>query len=106
MGSNGRGVDIILDCIGGSYSEGNLASLATDGRWVVYGLMGGAEVSGPVLGGVLRKRASVIGTTLRSRSDDYKAQLAAAFARWEICIVARRTIYKFPDIGDNQDIIS
>jgi len=38
-------------------------------------------VSGPVLGGILRKRASLIGTTLRSRSDDYKAQLAAAFAR-------------------------
>jgi len=79
--TNGRGVDIILDCIGGSYSEGNLGSLATDGRWVVYGLMGGAEVSGPVLGGILRKRASLIGTTLRSRSDDYKAQLAASFAR-------------------------
>jgi len=79
--TNGTGVNIILDCIGGSYSTGNLASLATDGRWVVYGLMGGPEVSGPLLGGVLRKRASIIGTTLRSRSNTYKAELASAFSR-------------------------
>ena len=49
--SGGRGVDIILDCIGGSYAADNLASLAVDGTWVLYGLMGGAEVSGPILGG-------------------------------------------------------
>jgi len=79
--TNGTGVNIILDCIGGSYSTGNLASLATDGRWVVYGLMGGPEVSGPLLGGVLRKRASILGTTLRSRSNTYKAELASAFSR-------------------------
>ena len=44
-------MDIILDCIGGSYAQDNLASLAVDGTWVLYGLMGGAELSGPVLGG-------------------------------------------------------
>jgi len=38
-------------------------------------------VSGPLLGGVLRKRASIIGTTLRSRSNTYKAELASAFSR-------------------------
>ena len=49
--SGGQGVDIILDCIGGSYAQDNLASLAVDGTWVLYGLMGGTELSGPVLGG-------------------------------------------------------
>ena len=49
--SGGQGVDIILDCIGGSYAADNLACLAVDGTWVLYGLMGGAEVSGPILGG-------------------------------------------------------
>jgi len=79
--TQGRGVDIILDCIGGSYSDKNLACLAVDGRWVLYGLLGGAEVSGPLLGGLLRKRASIRATTLRSRDSDYKARLVAAFTR-------------------------
>ena len=57
--SGGRGVDIILDCIGGSYAADNLASLAVDGTWVLYGLMGGAEVSGPILGGEKWKRESL-----------------------------------------------
>ena len=49
--TEGRGVDIILDCIGGSYFADNLGCLAVDGVWVLYGLMGGADVSGPVLAG-------------------------------------------------------
>lgn len=78
--TGGKGVDIILDCVGGSYAMKNVASLALDGRWVLYGLMGGAEVAGPVLGGLLRKRASIRGTTLRSRSDVYKANLVKKFS--------------------------
>ena len=37
--TGGKGVDIILDCVGGSYAMKNVASLAVDGRWVLYGLM-------------------------------------------------------------------
>jgi hypothetical protein len=48
------------------------ASLAMDGRWVVYGLMGGNSVEGPLLGLLQRKRASLLLTTLRNRDDDYK----------------------------------
>jgi len=76
-----QGVDIILDCIGGSYAEDNLACLAVDGTWVLYGLMGGAEVSGPVLGGLLRKRGALKATTLRSRSDEYKTELVENFTK-------------------------
>ena len=79
--TGGRGVDIILDCIGGSYFQDNLASLALDGVWVLYGLLGGAEVSGPVLAALLRRRGSLRATTLRARSDEYKAQLVAGFSR-------------------------
>jgi tumor protein p53-inducible protein 3 len=79
--TGGRGVDIVLDCVGGSYSEGNLASLAPDGRWVLYGLLGGTEVPGTLLPGLLRKRASLRATTLRSRDAAYKARLVAAFTR-------------------------
>eukprot|EP00090_Calanus_glacialis_P045676 TRINITY_DN8644_c0_g1_i1.p1 TRINITY_DN8644_c0_g1~~TRINITY_DN8644_c0_g1_i1.p1 ORF type:complete len:330 (-),score=102.51 TRINITY_DN8644_c0_g1_i1:51-1040(-) len=77
--TGGKGVDIILDCVGGSYAMKNVASLAVDGRWVLYGLMGGAEVDGPVLGGLLRKRGSLLATTLRSRSREYKAELVKRF---------------------------
>ena len=51
--TGGRGVDIILDCVGGSYFNDNLSCLALDGVWVLYGLMGGVQVSGSVLSGEL-----------------------------------------------------
>ena len=57
----------------------NVSSLAVDGRWVLYGLMGGGEGDGPVLAGLLRKRGSLLATTLRSRSDQYKAELVRRF---------------------------
>ena len=77
--TEGKGVDIILDCVGGSYAMKNVTSLAVDGRWVLYGLMGGVEVQGPVLAGMLRKRGSLLATTLRSRSTGYKAELVKRF---------------------------
>ena len=59
---------MILDCIGSSFWEQNAKCLAVDGRWVLYGLLGGGEVTGNLLGNLLKKRASLIGTTLKSRS--------------------------------------
>ena len=59
---------MILDCVGSSFWEQNIKSLALDGRWILYGLLGGGSVTGDLLRDVLRKRASLIGTTLRSRS--------------------------------------
>ena len=58
---------MILDCVGSSFWEQNIKSLAVDGRWILYGLLGGSYVSGDLLRDILRKRASLIGTTLRSR---------------------------------------
>ena len=58
---------MILDCVGSSFWEQNIKSLAVDGRWVLYGLLGGGEISGNLLGGLLKKRGSLIATTLRSR---------------------------------------
>ena len=63
-----KGVNLILDCVGGSYWDKNLRCIAVEGTWVVYGLMGGAAVQGPLLGGLLRKRVTLVGTTLRARS--------------------------------------
>lgn len=72
---DGKGVDVVLDIIGGPYLAQNLAVLEPDGRMVTIGLMGGAraEIN---LGLVLSKRLSVMGSTLRARSVDAKAALA------------------------------
>eukprot|EP00736_Rhodelphis_marinus_P005717 Rmarinus@m.4570 len=77
--TNGKGVDIVFDCVGGGAFDENLKSIATDGRWVLYGLLGGPEISGPALGQILRKRVQLTATLLRSRSDEYKGELVAAF---------------------------
>lgn len=79
--TEGKGVNAVLDPVGASYWEGNMDVLAADGRWVLYGLMGGARVEGPLLAKVLRKRINLIGTTLRARSDEYKETLIQAFSK-------------------------
>ncbi|WP_228994672.1 NAD(P)H-quinone oxidoreductase [Streptomyces sp. DH8] len=66
--------DVILDVVGGDYLERNVQSLAADGRLVVIGLQKGLE--GRLnLAEIVFKRASVHGTTLRTRSKEYKAQV-------------------------------
>jgi len=66
-----RGVDVILDVIGGDYVARNVACVATNGRIVQVGVMGGGSATVPV-GGLLMKRAQLIGTTLRSRPLEEK----------------------------------
>eukprot|EP01062_Namystynia_karyoxenos_P002192 TRINITY_DN10774_c0_g1_i1.p2 TRINITY_DN10774_c0_g1~~TRINITY_DN10774_c0_g1_i1.p2 ORF type:complete len:377 (+),score=134.15 TRINITY_DN10774_c0_g1_i1:125-1132(+) len=78
--TEGKGVNIVLDPVGGSYWEQNSDAIALDGRWVLYGLMGGVKVEGPILAHLLRKRARLEGTTLRSRSLEYRAELTRRFA--------------------------
>lgn len=77
--TQGSGVDIILDCVGGSYWEKNLSCLRTDGRWVIYGLLSGGEVHGDLLARLLSKRGSIHTSLLRSRDKEYKEQLVKAF---------------------------
>ncbi|MEM7572468.1 MAG: NAD(P)H-quinone oxidoreductase [Bacteroidota bacterium] len=79
--TEGRGVDVLLDFIGGSYLEDNLKSLAVDGRMVMLGFLGGVHAKAMSLAPILRKRLKISGTTLRARSADYKARLTADFAR-------------------------
>ncbi|MYJ74291.1 MAG: NAD(P)H-quinone oxidoreductase [Gammaproteobacteria bacterium] len=70
--TDGRGADVILDPVGGAYLAANLASLATDGRLVIIGLLGGAKAE-VALGTLMVKRLRVIGSTLRARSISAKA---------------------------------
>ena len=67
--TDGRGADLILDVMGASYLERNLAALAVDGRLVIIGMQGGvkAEVN---VGTLIGKRLTVLGTALRNRPVD------------------------------------
>jgi putative PIG3 family NAD(P)H quinone oxidoreductase len=75
--TDGRGADVILDNMGAKYLARNVDALATEGRLVVIGMQGGtkAEIN---LATLLRKRAAVIATTLRSRPPENKAVICAA----------------------------
>lgn len=72
------GAHVILDFVGAAYLEENLRAVASGGRIVAIGLLGGSrgEIS---LGHLLAKRASLIGTVLRSRSEAEKAALVSDF---------------------------
>jgi NADPH:quinone reductase-like Zn-dependent oxidoreductase len=73
-----RGVDVVLDSIGASYLDKNIAALATGGRLVLIGLMGGAKAE-INLGALLMRRLHVIGSTLRTRPVAEKAAIVAGF---------------------------
>ena len=66
--------DVILDPVGGNYAALNLKLTALDGRWVLIGLMGGREAKLD-LAQILAKRVQLLGSTLRSRDDQFKADL-------------------------------
>jgi len=75
--TNKRGVDVIIDCVGG-YWQQNLSSLAMEGRIVMLSTMGGKTVEGPFdVSLFLSKRLTVKGSTLRTRTVEYKSKLAS-----------------------------
>jgi NADPH:quinone reductase len=73
--SSGRGVDVILDIVGGPYLERNFKALAIDGRLVQIGLLGGAKAEIP-LATLMQRRLTLTGSTLRIRSVEEKAAIA------------------------------
>lgn len=77
--SGGRLADLILDTVGARYLAENLKALAPRGRVVVIGLLGGVKGELP-LGLLVAKRATLVGSVLRSRSLGEKLELSAAFA--------------------------
>lgn len=79
--TNGHGADVILDFVGASYWEQNLKSVAIDGRWILIGTLGGAEVEKISISDLMKKRLSLKGTLLTPRSDDYKAKLTQEFSK-------------------------
>jgi putative PIG3 family NAD(P)H quinone oxidoreductase len=78
--TGGRGVDVVLDVIGGDYLPRNIVALAVGGRIVQVGVMGAGTVTF-ALGALLPKRASLIGTVLRSRPLEEKIAISQRFER-------------------------
>src|SRR5213079_1370531 len=77
--TNGAGVDVILDLVGGTYFAANLEALALRGRLICVGTMAGAK-SEIDIGLLLQKPVTSIGTMLRGRSIEEKAEATRRFA--------------------------
>ncbi len=73
--TNGLGVNVIVDMIGGDYVPRNLQCLAEDGRHVSIAVQGGMTATIPIFE-VMRKRLTLTGSTLRPRSTEFKSMVA------------------------------
>ncbi|NUO36955.1 MAG: NAD(P)H-quinone oxidoreductase [Dermatophilaceae bacterium] len=93
--TKGHGADVILDNMGAKYLGRNVEVLATNGRLVTIGLMGGrrGELD---MGMLLAKRGAVIATSLRSRPATEKAAIVAA---------VREHVWPLVESGDVRPII-
>ncbi len=102
--TGGRGVDVILDIIGGSYVARNLAALAVDGRLVQIGLQSGQSSVTVDLWRILSRRLTLTGSTLRPRSVAEKGEIAAALRRevWPLLEQGRvkPVVYRTFPLGD------
>jgi putative PIG3 family NAD(P)H quinone oxidoreductase len=78
--TKGRGVDLILDIVGGDYIARDLVALAVEGRLVVIGFMGG-DTATLDFRRILGRRLTITGSTLRPRSPAEKGEIAAALRR-------------------------
>jgi NADPH:quinone reductase len=94
--TDGRGVDAILDLVGGPYLAGNLRCVAVRGRIIVVGLVAGArhELDMRLL---LSRRATLLGTVLRARPLDEKIDVARAFARDVVPLLASGAVQPIID---------
>ena len=87
----GKGVNVVLDMVSGEYVARNLECLAEDGRHVTIAVLGGLKATID-MALVMRKRLTLTGSTLRARSNEFKALLADEIARTAWPLVADGTI--------------
>lgn len=100
----GKGVNVILDIMGGSYFNNNVATLAMEGRLVMLGFLGGAHAKDVDLLGIMAKRAIITGSLLRSRTKEEKAAIAQGLYEyvWPVlsagrCLPMIDKVYPFTD---------
>jgi putative PIG3 family NAD(P)H quinone oxidoreductase len=75
--TEGRGVDAVVDIVGGAYYERNITALAKDGRLVLIGFLGGEIAEKVNLLTIALKRLTISGSTMRARTTAEKAAIAA-----------------------------
>ena len=84
----GGKVSVVLDCVAGSYAASNLEVLGVDGRWVLYSLLSGSalpvdaqgnELGKTFLAALMKKRITLLATTLRTRPQSFKRELVERF---------------------------
>ena len=78
--TEGKGVAVVLDMVGGDYVPRNMQCLADDGRHVSIAIQGGATATVPIFE-IMRRRLTLTGSTLRPRSVAFKSAVADELAR-------------------------
>lgn len=78
--TDGRGVDVVIELVGGDYLKDDVACAAKKGRIIIVGLLRGARTELD-MGQVLSKRLRILGTTLRARPLEEKIQVSQSFAK-------------------------
>ncbi|MBS7844538.1 NAD(P)H-quinone oxidoreductase [Pseudomonas fluorescens] len=99
-----KGVNVVLDIMGGSYLSNNLKALAMEGRLVMLGFLGGGKGNDVDLLTIMSKRAIITGSLLRSRTKDEKAAIAAQLREhvWPVlaagrCLPIIDKVYEYTD---------
>jgi len=93
--TGGRGVNVVLDMVGGDYVPRNLQCLADDGRHVSIAVQGGATATIPIFE-IMRRRLTLTGSTLRPRDSTFKSLVADELAR---------TVWPFVEEGRLKPVI-
>lgn len=75
--TSGKGVDVVLDMVGGPYAQRNIRSLGTDGRLVLIAFLGGSKVENFDMLQIMVRRLTITGSTMRPRTTAQKAAIAA-----------------------------
>lgn len=92
QGTDGKGVDVVIDFIGAPYLERNVRSLAIGGRMVSVGLLGGAAGATLPMDAVLYRHLQIFGTVMKSRPPEVKQAMVQRFARQWLGALADGTI--------------
>src|SRR5690606_9144573 len=95
--TGGKGIDVILDIVGGDYVERNYEAAAVDGRIVQIAIMNGAKGTANY-GRLMMKRLTHTGSTLRPRSVEFKAGIAAELEAKVWPMLAERKIAPVMDM--------
>ena len=94
--TNGQGVDVILDLVGGAYFEANVSALAPKGRLMLVATTAGSQATLD-FSTVMRKRLRLTGTVLRARSAEEKAAATRLFVNHVVPLLASGAVRPIVD---------